>query len=202
MSYHCQDQTNSNRGTAVVGTVSGTGISFGTPVVFITAMSSYISAVYDSLAQKVVIAYKTSTGYGTVIAGTVSGTSISFGNSIEFESATSNYNTAVYDSTNQKVVIAYADGGNSNYGTAFVFSPVTMGTNLTTENYIGISDGAFTNGQTATIQLIGSVDDAQSGLTAGQKYYIQNDGTLSETASDPSVFAGTAVSSTSLVVKS
>ena len=165
-------------------------------------MSSYISAVYDSLAQKVVIAYKTSTGYGTVIAGTVSGTSISFGNSIEFESATSNYNTAVYDSTNQKVVIAYADGGNSNYGTAFVFSPVTMGTNLTTENYIGISDGAFTNGQTATIQLIGSVDDAQSGLTAGQKYYIQNDGTLSETADDPSVFAGTAVSSTSLVVKS
>ena len=50
---------------------------------------------------------------------------------------------------------------------------------------------------------IGSVDDAQSGLTAGQKYYIQNDGTLSETADDPSVFAGTAnVFSPSLVVKS
>ena len=79
---------------------------------------------------------------------------------------------------------------------------VSQATNLTTENYIGISDGAFTNGQTATIQLIGSVDDAQSGLTAGQKYYIQNDGTLSETADTPSVFAGTAVSSTSLVVKS
>ena len=75
-------------------------------------------------------------------------------------------------------------------------------TNLTAENYIGISDGAFTNGQTATIQLIGSVDDAQSGLTPGQKYYIQNNGTLSETADSPSVFAGTAVSSTSLVVKS
>ncbi len=71
--------------------------------------------------------------------------------------------------------------------------------NLTAENYIGISNGAYTNGQTATIQLIGSVDDAQSGLTAGQKYYVQDDGTLAESGS---VFAGTAVSSTSLVVKS
>ena len=71
--------------------------------------------------------------------------------------------------------------------------------NLTAENFIGISDGAYTNGQTATVQLIGSVDDAQSGLTAGQKYYVQDDGTLAESGS---VFAGTAVSSTSLVVKS
>ena len=110
--------------------------------------------------------------------------------------------STIYDSGEDRVVIAYRDSTNSNYGTATVFSPVTMGTNLTTENFIGISDGAFTDGQTATIQLIGSVDDAQSGLTAGQKYYIQNDGTLSETADDPSVFAGTAVSSTSLVVKS
>ena len=80
-------------------------------------------------------------------------------------------------------------------------TPITS-TNLTSENFIGISNGAYTNGQTATIQLIGSVDDAQSGLTPGQKYYVQGDGTLSETADDPSVFAGTAVSSTSLVVKS
>ena len=60
--------------------------------------------------------------------------------------------------------------------------------NLTSENFIGISDGSYTNGQTATVQLIGSVDDAQSGLTPGQKYYVQNDGTLTESGS---VFAGT-----------
>ena len=197
-----QDQTNSNSGTAVVGTVSGTGISFGTPVVFNNIdQSSYISAVYDSLAQKVVITYNNSSSYGKAIAGTVSGTSISFGNSIEFRSANGTFNAAAYDSTNQKVVIAYADGGNSNYGTAIVFSPVTMGTNLTTENYIGISDGAYTNGQSATIQLSGSVDDAQSGLTPGSKYYVQSDGTLSTTADSPSVFAGTAVATTKLIVK-
>ena len=74
-------------------------------------------------------------------------------------------------------------------------------TNLTAENYIGISNGAYSNGQTATVQLIGSVDDAQSGLTPGQKYYVQGDGTLSETADSPSVLAGKAISSTKLAIK-
>ena len=73
--------------------------------------------------------------------------------------------------------------------------------NLTAENYIGISNGAYSNGQTATVQLIGSVDDAQSSLTPGQKYYVQNDGSLSTTADTPSVLAGKAISSTNLVIK-
>ena len=74
-------------------------------------------------------------------------------------------------------------------------------TNLTSENFIGISDGAYSNSQSATIQLAGSVDDAQSGLTPGSKYYVQNNGTLSTTADSPSVFAGTAVATTKLIVK-
>ena len=73
-------------------------------------------------------------------------------------------------------------------------------TNLTSENFIGISDGAYTNGQTATIQIAGSVDDAQSSLTPGQQYYVQTDGTLSETADSPSVLAGTAIAATKLAI--
>ena len=74
-------------------------------------------------------------------------------------------------------------------------------TNLTSENYIGISDGSYTNGQTATVQIIGAVDDAQSSLTPGQSYYVQTDGTLSTTADSPSVFAGTAIAATKLIVR-
>ena len=74
-------------------------------------------------------------------------------------------------------------------------------TNLTAENYIGISDASYTNGQTATIQITGAVDDAQSSLTPGQAYYVQGDGTLSETADSPSVFAGTAIAATKLIVR-
>ena len=198
-----QDNGNSGYGTAVVGTVSGTSISFGSPVVFESASSTYFSAVYDSANDKSVIVYRDAgnSNYGTAIAGTVSGTSISFGSSSVFESASSLFISAAYDSTNGKVVIAYQDYANSYYGTAVVFSPLIMSTNLTAENFIGISDGAYTNGQTATIQLIGSVDDAQSSLTPGQKYYVQGDGTLSTTADSPSVLAGTAIASTKLLIK-
>ena len=90
--------------------------------------------------------------------------------------------------------------GDANMTTSAV-NAVTYDTNLTTENFIGVSDGAYSNGQTATIQLIGSVDDAQSSLTPGQKYYVQGDGTLSTTAGSPSVLAGKAISSTNLVIK-
>ena len=78
----------------------------------------------------------------------------------------------------------------------------SLSTTLTEENFIGISDGAYTNGQTATIQINGSIDDAQSGLTPGQAYYVQGDGTLSETADSPSVLAGTAVASNKLLINS
>ena len=195
------DAGNSNRGTAIVGTVSGTSISLDLKLYFDLSID-YISAAYDSSINKVIIAYRGSSYHGTAVAGTVSGTSISFGSEIKFKSsALTDYTSVTYDSTNQKVVIAYSDNGNSDYGTSTVFSPVTMSNNLTAENFIGISDGAYTNGQTATIQLTGAVDDAQSGLTPGQSYYVQNDGTLSETADNPSVFAGTSLSSTKLIVR-
>ena len=202
-----RDPVNSNYGTAIVGTVSGTSISFGSPVVFNSNGNTFnILATYDSINQKIFIAY-TDAGnsqYGTVIEGTVSGTSISFGSAFVFESAISYNIKAAYDSSNDKLVIGYRDDGNSGYGTAVVYTPRTIETtitkNLTAENFIGISNGAYSDGQTATIQISGSIDDAQSGLTPGQKYYVQNDGTLSETADSPSVFAGTAVASTKLII--
>jgi hypothetical protein len=72
---------------------------------------------------------------------------------------------------------------------------------LTATNYIGISDAAYANGATATIQTVGSVDDAQTSLTPGLAYYVQTDGTLATTAGSPSVFAGTAVAATKILVK-
>ena len=158
-----------------------------------------MTSTYDSTNGKIVIAYRDPiVNYGKTIVGTVSGTSINFGSPVIYEYAVTQYNSATYDSTNDKVVIAYQDNGNSSYGTAVAFSPVTKSSNLTAENFIGISEGAYSNGQTATIQVTGSVDDAQSGLTAGQAYYVQDNGTLGESGS---VFAGTAVSASKIIVK-
>jgi len=84
---------------------------------------------------------------------------------------------------------------------ASVYQPGYDVTNLTTDNFIGISDAAYSDGQTATIQVIGAVDDAQSGLTIGKTHYIQKDGSLATTADTPSVAAGLAVSATKLLIK-
>jgi hypothetical protein len=74
-------------------------------------------------------------------------------------------------------------------------------TNLSSENYIGIAEYAAADTETATILIKGGVSPDQSSLTPGQTYFVQTDGTISTTAGDPSVTAGTAVTSTKLIVK-
>ena len=74
-------------------------------------------------------------------------------------------------------------------------------TNLTADSYIGISNANYADAATATVQIIGGVDDAQTGLTAGQPAYVQRDGTIGATADTPSVVAGTAISATKIIVK-
>jgi hypothetical protein len=196
-----RDVGNSSFGTAIVGTVSDTSISFGTPVVFESANSEFITGTYTKLAKNVTIAYRDggNSGFGTAIVGTVSGTSISFGTPVVFESASTSNISATYDENALRVVIAYADVGNSSRGTVSLF--INANSNLTTENFIGFSDGAYTNGQTARVQIVGSVDDAQSGLTAGQSYFVQRTGPLGLTADSTSVFAGTAVAANKIIVK-
>lgn len=116
------DAGNLKYGTAIVGTVSGTSISFGTEAVFESDDSRTIAIGFDSSNNKVVIAFRDQNNslYGTAVVGTVSGTSISFGTATVFESASTSQQKVVFDSSNNKIVICYTDGGNSNYPTAIV----------------------------------------------------------------------------------
>ena len=200
-----RDAGNSYVSSAIVGEVSGTGNSISFPssaVTFNSFSGTQLTPVYDPDNQNIVLIYRdgSNSSHGTALLMTVSGTSISFGSSTVFNAANTYYISATYDSSNKKVVISYVDYGNSQYATAITFSSRTISNNLTSENFIGISNGAYSDGQTATIQIAGAVDDAQSGLTPGQQYYVQNDGTLSETADSPSVLAGTAVAATKLII--
>ena len=254
------DTSNSNYGTVCVGTVSGTSVSFGTPVVWNSeytrdANSNRGAIVFDSSNNKVLIASATGSSreYGKCVVGTVatSGNSISFGSVTTFATAASGYDigsiTLHYDTANSNIGINYHDTSDNNLncltatinGTSVSFTTLveashdykyasaafgsthaclffngdddhldflgqktaSVSTNLTAENYIGISNAAYSNGATATIQVVGSVDDAQSSLTAGQSYYVQSDGSISTTAQTPSVFAGTAVAATKIIVR-
>ena len=153
-----QDAGNSSYGTAIVGTVSGTSISFGTAVVYAAASTEYIGCTFDSSNNKTVIAYKKNdgTGYGTGIVGTVSGTSISFGTPATFQSNPSNEIYATFDSTANKTVFVYQTNAvGSDYGTAVVGT--VSGT--------GISFGTAATFNSATTNNMGLAYDATADTT-------------------------------------
>jgi len=163
-------------GTAIVGSVTGTSISFGTAVVFETGVTNFISAIYDSTSDKVVIAYEdgSNSSYGTAIVGTVSGTTISFGTAVVFEAADSGYISATYNSTDDRVVIAYRDVGNGSYGTAVVGSP---GSSIVPKvsslnNFIGVAKTVAASGSAVTVGLPGTVQTMYTGLVVGSGYYV------------------------------
>ena len=208
-----QDTGNSNKGEAIVGKInkSDSSISFGTAVTFSSQTATNVKVVYDTSRDKVFISYFDGDSDGTlhIVTGTVSGTSISFADRTEMSSAISNGNAQslsnVYIPDGNYIVTAYRDNNNGGDGTAVVHTPTVFSSNLTastSEGYIGIaSGGTYADTAEATIDVVGTVNKDQSGLTAGQTYYVQTDGTLGTSADDPSVVAGTAISATELIVK-
>ena len=198
-----------NDGEIALGTNSGTSVSIFSRQVFNSQNSnSYVSVISDEQANGAVVVYRDNgnSGYGTYRVCTFNGagTSFTFGSETVYEAAsTAKTIRPAIDLDNSKILIAYQDAGNSNAGTGIALQNAYSKTvtNLTTENFIGISSNGYASGQAATINAKGFIDDNQSSLTAGQSYYVQTNGDLGLTAADPSVFAGTAVSATKLIVK-
>jgi len=196
------DGGNSAKGTAIVGTVSGTSISFGSEVVFNAATTAQVGATFDSNVNRIVIAYSDGGSVGNFTTGIVSGTSITFGQTeTQFAAFNPFYSRLCFDSSSNKCVLAYMKGSSDYDNLSAVITAGATSTNITSENYIGIARSGAADGAGALVDTQGAIADNLSGLTAGQSYFVQNDGTLGTTAADPSVFAGTAVSSTKLIVK-
>jgi hypothetical protein len=186
---------------AAVGTVSGTSISFGTPVVWKAEGTIWIAVGYSSLAGKVGVAGFTTQGVSFIGTVNPSNNSISFGSETNYGSPNVFYNFFASDyGSSGKLALTYASGGQQ-YGNAFVLRPAYNATNLTSENFVGFANSGYASGQSAALNSTCSVDNKQSGLTAGQTYYVQTDGSLGTSPDSPSVVAGTAISSSSIIVK-
>ena len=188
-----RDYNNSNYGTAVVGTVSGTSISFGTPVVFESGATLYPYGIYYPIDGTIVVVYTDggNSNRGTLVIGTVSGTSVSFGSPTVFQSKSGTFSTrGVYDTNNQKIAIVYGD--NTLDGEGLVYQPPISNNT----DFIGISDSAISDTASGSVTIKGGISTNVTGLTANSTYYVQTNGTLSTTVS--SVLAGKALSSTSI----
>lgn len=116
------DVGNSNYGTACVLNISGTTITPGTPAVFESASSAYISAATLD-ATRAIVGYRDvgNSSYGTACVLTVSGSAITPDTPAVFESASSAYISATLLDSGH-VVISYQDTGDSSYGTAKILN--------------------------------------------------------------------------------
>ena len=181
-----------------IGTISGTSITFGTEVTLTGTTSSstpYIGPQYDVFSGKICINYRDAGNISRVAVGLVSGTSFTLLTDLSVLTGGTN-ETASINCINQNTLVFI---GTTPSGIASAF--LNQQSNLTATNFIGFSSAAYTNGQTATIQLVSAVDDAQTGLTPGQRYFVQLTGGIGLTASDPSVVAGIAVAANKIIVK-
>ena len=115
-----QDVGNNLFGTAIVGAISGSTITYGTEFVFNSASTVYITTTALD-ANHFVVAYCDGGNdyHGTAIVGTVVGSDISWAYESVFNFAGAHYCSATaLDATH--FVVAYRDEGNNSYGTAIV----------------------------------------------------------------------------------
>ena len=115
-----RDNGNSDYGTAIIGTISGSTISYSSEYVFNSA-STYDISISTLDSTHFVVGYRDggNSSYGTCIIGTISGSTISYGSEYVFNSADTTYvSVSTLDSTH--FVVGYCDGGNSSYGTAIL----------------------------------------------------------------------------------
>ena len=101
----------------VVGTVSGTSISFGTPVQFDNSApaANYTDAVFDPVTGKIAFMYQVSySGPMKAQVATISGTSVSFGTAVDVVSDAKAWVQATLDTTNNKVCFTLDDAGDNN----------------------------------------------------------------------------------------
>jgi hypothetical protein len=177
-------------GTAIVGAVSDTTISWGNEYTMNNTGIGHIS-ISSLSSNSFAIAYNADGNLGKNIIGSVSGTSISWGNEYTYNPATT-YNTSISNFNNSSYIITYTDNSNLDYGTAVISSVLNY-------NSLGIAINSGTGGGSIAVVHSGVVEGL-SGLTANSKYYADDNGNLTTTETER--FIGTALSTSSLIIQS
>ena len=196
--------TKSSNTYARVITVSGTTPSFGTESSSIAATDASanqhgIAPTYDRTGKVIVgqLIGSNNAAFRILTIDTSNNTISAISSSTAIGTGKGSID-AYYDPDTQMHIFGGQKSDSHGYYRTAVTSDVS--TNATTENYIGIAAGTVSSGATATIDVSGATNSSQSSLTAGQKYYVKKDGSLSLTADTPAVFAGTAIAATKLIV--
>tara|TARA_R100000458_G_scaffold58325_1_gene66131 strand:- start:1413 stop:4727 length:3315 start_codon:yes stop_codon:yes gene_type:complete len=198
-----------NKTYVVNATISGTSITMSSQVELTNNITETTpSTAFDSNLNKHFVFLYSTANSNSVVAHpfTITGSAAPSAGST-FNVSTGEkvwYGKVIFNATIGKLIFGARNASSSGAGNwlrARVISTSQVETNLKRENFIGLSKGNYTDGNTAKVNVNGSVDENQSSLTPGQTYFVQKDGTLALTSDTERVVAGQAVSSTNLIVR-
>jgi len=200
-----RESTSGGQGRTQIGNLSSGSFSYGTQIVYSgTSYPDYAvrqAQVVNSTAtpDKWILAWNDTTNKqvnGRI--GSYSGDAITLGTDTEMDSQAYEYfDVAKADDADGHFLVM----GDNNSNTAWVKLGKTGGTssNLTSTNLLGIASGAISDTATGTINTWGSRNEAQSSLTIGSDYYVQDDGTI--TTSTGGQLIGKAITATQINMK-
>jgi hypothetical protein len=194
---YCSD-LGSEKGRGIAGTISGTTSTWGSLATTDPADADkafQISGAYDSVANKIVLAYEYGdvTKKGKYNTCTLSGNTQTYTAVADFDTSETDSVGVAFSSDALKSLIVYRDEGDSDVNKYVVQANAIQ--NYT--DFIGIADAAISDTASGNITIKGGIaSNGLSSLTPGSTYYVQSDGTLSTTSS--SVTAGKALSATSI----
>ena len=107
--------------------------------------------------------------------------------------------SCIFDPDSQTVVVFFRNAAVSN--NAWYYVERNRLSNGTRGGFVGISDAAYTAGQTATITVTGAVSTNQTGLSTASAYYLYGDGSLATAPDSENLLVGNALSSTNLLLR-
>jgi hypothetical protein len=88
------------------------------------------------------------------------------------------------DSTNDKYVLmnyTSINDGDSNTNTYYTYTIPSTDNLFAYDNWIGLASQSVSNGASVDVTVQGGLNENQSNLTVGRKFYVQDDGTISTT---------------------
>tara|TARA_Y100000401_G_scaffold4674_1_gene3277 strand:- start:205 stop:1734 length:1530 start_codon:yes stop_codon:yes gene_type:complete len=206
--YYSAANSPANSGAANVGLASGTSVTVDSTKHYFTstAVTREQDAAYDANAKKIALLYYIySSGSETRfvdVTTSASDYSATFGTDVAaYSGATEGAwgdPSVVYDTALQKLVWAF-NNASTGISQSTILTVATTTSNLTSTNLLGLAPEAISDTATGTINTWGSRNEAQTSLTIGSDYYVQDDGTI--TTDTGGQLIGRAITATQINIK-
>ena len=197
----CRDYTDKYP-EVFAATRSGTTLTFGDGKVLNNFLSHNLTLCPAGQQNK----FFASWGYTNLRAYSatleVIGTKITMSESYMYQASSQEHHGSagcVFNPDKGSVVLVYSNYGGGRDGWYYIEG--MRNSTGTRGGFVGFSNAAYTNGQTAKVSIVVAISTNQSGLTAAQPYYLKGDGTLDTSPASGDFLVGNALSATNLLLR-